>query len=75
VPVISEALQHVTHAGLGADDGTRRNAEALRQSIGGLKANTVNVKRQAVRILPNFCNGVIAVGFVDAHCACCANAV
>ena len=53
--------------GLGTDDGIAGNAQALRQRIGRLEADAVDVQGQAVGILLHPGDGLGAVGLVDAH--------
>ena len=67
VALVGKRLQHMPHAGLGTDHGIAGNAQALRQGVGGLEADAVDVQGQAVGILLHPGDGLGAVGLVDAH--------
>ena len=67
VALVGKGLQHMPHAGLGADHGITGNAQALRQGVRGLEADAVDVQGQAVGIFLHPGDGLGAVGLVDAH--------
>ena len=67
VALVGKRLQHMPHAGLGTDHGIAGNAQALRQGVGRLEADAVNVQGQAVGIFLHPGDGLGAVGLVDAH--------
>ncbi len=73
--VAGDLLQHMAHAGLGADQRVRRDAEPLGDGVGGLEADAVDVQRQPVRVLAHPLDGLLAIGLVDAHRARGADAV
>jgi hypothetical protein len=54
VALLGELLQDVPHASLGPDDGIPGNPEPLRQGIGRLETNAVDVERQAIRFSRTF---------------------
>ena len=62
VTILGKLLQDVTDASLRADDRVTRDPQPLRQSIRRLKADTVDVERQAIRILLDPDNGVVPIG-------------
>jgi hypothetical protein len=58
-------LQDVAHRGAGAQRRRRRNAEAAGQVVGGLEADAPDVDREAVRVLLDDRDRVLAVALVD----------
>ena len=44
VPVLGEELQHMAHPGLRPADRIARDTEPLRQRVGGLEADAVNIQ-------------------------------
>ena len=56
--VAGDLLQHMAHAGLGADQRVWRNAEPLGDGVGGLEADAVDVERQPVGVLAHPLHGL-----------------
>src|SRR5262249_8683861 len=67
VAIFSKLLKDVTDASLGTDDRIPWDAQPLGQAIRGFEANAVDVEGEAIRILPYSWNGLVAIGFVNAH--------
>src|SRR5215813_8828817 len=75
VTVFGKLLQDVTDASLGPDARVPGNPQSLRQGIGGLEANAVDIERQPIRILLDAGNSLVAVGLVDTDGSGSANAM
>src|SRR6266540_1454683 len=66
VAILGKLLQDMTDASLGTDDRVPWNPQPLRQGIGGFEANAVDVERQAIGILLDADDSLVAVGLVNA---------
>ena len=67
VAIAGRLNQDVAQPGAGANQRIHRDANLLRDLIGGLKSNALNVCGQPVRVATDFLDGVLAVSFVNAH--------
>src|SRR5713101_6638537 len=75
MPVISKFLEDMTDTSLGSDHGITWDTQSLGQHIGGLEANAMNVEGQAIRILLDAGNGLVAVSLVNANSSGSSNAM
>ena len=64
--ILGKFLEDVTDASLGSDHGVTWNAQPLSERIRRLEANTMDVQGQAIRILPDSNDSLIAIGLVNA---------
>src|SRR5262249_278776 len=65
VPIFSKLLQHMPHASLSADDCIPGNPKPLRQAIRRLETNAMDIQGQAIGILLDAGNSLVAVSLVD----------
>ncbi len=73
--VSGDLLQHVAHAGLGADEGVVRDSQLLGDGVGGLEADAMDVEGEPVGVLADLLDRLVPIGLVDAHRPCRADAV
>src|SRR5262245_33959204 len=67
VAIFGKFLENVMHPRLSTDHCIPWNVEPLRQGIGRLETNAVDVQGEPIGILPYACNGFVAVGLVNAY--------
>ena len=65
MPLSSRFLKNMAQSGIGPKQGVVRDADLLRNLVGGFETNAGNVFRQAIRIASNLLNRVLAVGLVN----------
>ena len=75
VAVAGRLQQDMTQARAGPNDGVVRDANLLRDLVGGLEADAVDVLRQAIGVGLDLVDCALAVGLVDAHRPARADAV
>ena len=75
VPVAGRLQQDMVQTGAGTDDRVVRDADLLRDLVGGLEADAVDVLGQAVWVGLDLLDRALAVGLVDAHRPAGADAV
>lgn len=61
------------HTGRGTDQGVKCNADSLRDSVGRLEANAMNIQSQSVGVFTDLGDGVVTIGLVDPDCPADAN--
>src|SRR5208283_4290899 len=68
VALVGHALEQVQDRGAGALNRVARDAEFLRDGVGGAKSDAMNGAREYVRIAPYDVERVLAIELVDAPC-------
>src|SRR5262245_8947973 len=75
VAILGKLLEDMPHTSLSPNHRVSWNPESLRQRIRRLETNAVDVEGQAVRILLDAGNRLVAVGLVDTDGSGSANAM
>src|SRR5262249_52158439 len=75
VAILGKFLEDVAHASLGSDHGVTWNTQPLGERISRLEANTMDVQGEAIGILADSDNGIVAIGLVNTHSSSCSDAM